>query len=161
MHQAFVVSLIPMSEVDLELVMAWRSHPEAYRYFREQQRPLTWQEHWTFWQNRRNREDYIINVQEKNKKRKVGNINLSQLNTPQPEIGIIIGELTLYGKGVASQAVKLGLHRLVDLGHVQARVTINRNNPASQAVFKKFGFKKDPEQKDIEWEHYTLEKIDL
>ncbi len=159
MYTSLQVDLIPMAAIHLELVMAWRSHPLAYQFFKAQQGPLAWLEHKLFWEKRKNREDYIIRVQEDDVWRLVGSVNISALNTTLPEIGVILGEVTLHGKGVGTQAVRLGLMRLKQLGHKQAKASIHKDNAASQRLFQKLGFKKNTQQKLDIWEEYTLEEI--
>ncbi len=134
------VRLVPMEATDLELLMAWRSHPLIYQYFEQQSQPLTWNEHYTFWKNRRFREDFIIHAKNDKIWRKVGSINVSKLNTTEPEIGILIGELTLQRQGVGSKAVTLIMAWLKKSGFSQARVSVHRENQASQKLFTKHGF---------------------
>lgn len=153
------VKLVPMTEKDLELVMAWRSHPEIFSFFKLQQKPLEWIEHHNFWISRVNREDYIICYQQNKQWRKVGNLNISLLHTSCPEIGIVVGEVSLHGKGVGSKAVELGLKRLLKLGHTKAKVSIHQDNAASNKLFKNFGFVKDSNNNSSPWLDYKLEDI--
>ncbi len=155
------VKLVPMSIRDLELVMAWRSHPDAYQYFQAQNGPLVWSEHLRFWNSRTNRKDYIITVYEDGIWRKVGNLNLTLLNTNTPEIGIIIGELTAHNRGIGSKAVALGLQELKKLGFTQTTVVIHESNTASIKLFEKFHFVKGTKQNASPYKKYYLESLSL
>lgn len=153
------VRIRKMRMKDLEIVMAWRSNPDLYIFFEVQKKPLTWDEHYNFWFNRKNREDYIIEYNDNGHWRKVGNLNLSLLNREYPELGILVGEVTLHGKGVGSKAVALGLKRLKKLGHTKSAASIHQDNKRSQKLFEKFGFKKVEESAKSLWKKYLLESI--
>lgn len=142
-----------MLESDLELLLSWRSHPDAYIFFKSQKGPLRWSEHFNFWHNRKNRVDFIIFFKESKRWRKVGSINLSRLETELPEIGIIIGEMTLHGNGIGTKALSLGLEWLKDAGYKKALAVINTKNEASKKIFSKNGFEK--KHKIDVWEEYT------
>lgn len=135
------VKLTVATEKDLELILAWRSQPAIYKYFRVQKSPLTWQEHTTFWKKRKHRIDFIIEHKEKTW-RKVGTVNISQLDAAFPPIGILVGELTLQGKGIGSQALELAMVWLKRKGYKGASAEVHTSNLASQRLFKKNGFKK-------------------
>lgn len=160
MAKDVTITLKKMLERDLEIVMAWRSHPMIYKFFQIQDGPLTWKEHLNFWLNRTDREDYIINYKEGGRWRKVGNINLSALNSEYPEIGIFIGEITLQGKGVGTKAVELILKRLKKLGHTKAHVSIHVDNIGSKKIFSKFNFI-EAQSGESPWKKYFLESIVL
>jgi RimJ/RimL family protein N-acetyltransferase len=145
------VTIKPMTQDDLELLLSWRSHPDAYAFFRAQTGPLKWQEHFKFWKNRKNREDFIIYYLEDKKWRKVGSLNVSALNTEYPEVGIIIGELTAHHKGIGSKALSLGIAYLKKKGYTKARAVIHKDNLASQKLFTKSNFVPS------EWQEYILD----
>jgi len=151
------ISLQPLKENDLELLMAWRSHPTTYHFFLQQQGPLKWEEHYTFWKNRKNREDLLIILQDEEDnggKRKVGSLNLSALNTSCPEMGILIGETSLHGQGIGSRAVKLGLDRLKNIDHHRAVASVHKDNHASQIIFEKNQFILGENENDLTWKKY-------
>lgn len=155
------VQLVPMTVRDLELVMAWRSHPTAYQFFKAQEGPLRWAEHLKFWYSRKHRKDFIIKFYEDGRWRKVGNLNITLLNTQIPEIGIIVGELTAQNKGIGSRAIAVGLKKLTELGYSKAAVVIHIDNIASQRLFKKFKFRLMPDQTQSSWQRYVLESLDV
>ena len=159
MTHSSLVKLKTLTEKDLELLLSWRSHPDAYKYFKAQNGPLTWKEHYHFWTHRKNREDFLVLFKENGYWRKVGSVNLSALNTSTPEIGIIIGELTAHHQGLGSKALKLALKQLKKKGFNQAKAVIHRDNIASQKLFIKQGFVPENNMSNKEWGSYLLETI--
>lgn len=155
------VKLILANENDLELIMAWRSHPKVYQFFKQQNGPLTWSEHFNFWNNRKNREDFIIEYHEGKKWRKVGSVNVSNLDTEDPEIGIMIGEITLQGKGVGSKATMLSLRYLKQRGYAKVFASIHRSNISSRKLFEKFDFIDKSKKNNSIWRSYLLENITI
>lgn len=148
------VKLVRAKESDLELILSWRSHPDIYKYFRMQKAPFSWKEHVTFWKNRKHRVDFIILLSEEKKWRKVGTLNLSELDTDSPAIGILIGELTLQHKGVGSKALQLALQWLKTKKYAKACAEIHSSNTASQKLFLKNGFKKVNQATGKDWQAY-------
>lgn len=153
-HQPTNLKFSTITERDLELLMAWRSHPDAYAFFKKQDAPLKWENHYNFWINRVNRNDFFVNYKENNKWRKVGHISFTRLNTKLPEIGILIGELTLHGKGVGTNIIKLALEWLKDHGYTQAQAVINVTNIPSKKIFEKNGFTLTNEPTNEVWKQY-------
>ena len=123
---------------DLELIMAWRSTPLIYEGFYTQNRPLTWEEH-TNWWNSRNKDwrNFIIIYE----LRKVGSLTIGQLDHWSPEIGYLIGEVTLWGKGIGREAVKLALQYIKDYGKDYCHTTVLKNNERSLRLLGSLGFK--------------------
>ncbi len=136
------VFLSPVTDEDLELIMAWRSHPEVYRYFHTQDAPLRWEEHYRFWTTRSNRIDWIISIDDGTRRRKVGSVNASRLSSSSPEIGIFIGEVTLMGRGIGRRSLKLVLQYLKSKGYSRAVARISERNIRSQRLFESQGFVK-------------------
>lgn len=66
--------------------------------------------------SRENRVDWIILLRENNTIRKVGSVNVSQLNTDNPEIGILIGS-SFMGKHIGRHSVSLVLKWLKNIGY--------------------------------------------
>lgn len=135
------VELRPATEEDLELMMAWRNNPMLYENFYRQNGPLTWSEHLSWWTSRENRRDWIIKTYGEDRGRDVGCVNFSQLEKSYPEIGIWIGEVTLWGKGVASQAVEVAIEWLREQDEYEGiRARVLTENTASRRFFEKLGF---------------------
>lgn len=131
------ITLRPAIENDLPLIMAWRSSPLVYQGFFTQTAPLTWEEH-IRWQKSRNRDwrTFIIVYND----RDVGVVNIGQLDHWSPEIGYLIGEVSLWGKGIATQAVKQAMEWIKDYGKGYCHTTVLVKNKASLRVLEKLGF---------------------
>lgn len=140
-----------ITDNDLELLMAWRSNPLIYKFFYIQKEPLKWEEHYSWWMSRENRVDWIILLRENNTIRKVGSVNVSQLNTDNPEIGILIGEFFLWGKHIGRHSVSLVLKWLKNIGYKKAHARILENNIRSIKLFESLGFKKTKKGRENEW----------
>lgn len=136
------ISLRLARESDLELMMAWRSQPAVYNGFFTQNAPLTWEEHWNWYHTRGPHwRIYIIRVDDgKTRERDVGVITVAQLEYWEPETGLYVGEVSLWGKHVASEALTQVLGILKDLGYKYTRTTILDSNEASKALYKSLGF---------------------
>jgi len=143
---------------DLELILAWRSIPEVYKGLYQQakeNRPLTWDEHYSFWHNRHNWRQWIIQVNDNITTRDIGYINLGQLDNWNPEIAIVIGEVTLWGKGIGKQSLILAIDWLKEQGYEKVHTTILKNNERSIRLFESVDFKRTGEGREGEW---TYEK---
>lgn len=128
------ISVSPITEGDLELILAWRSNPEIYRYFRQQEGPLKWEDHEEWFNSRdSNRYDFMITFEG----RKVGVISLSADN----EVGIYIGDLSAQGKGVATSVLEWLCERLEHRTPFSAEV--HQDNESSQRLFERCGFSKE------------------
>lgn len=136
------IQIEEMTQNDLELLLSWRSHPDAYKFFKRQNGPLVWRNHINFWNNRKNRSDYIVKFHEDGFWRKIGHIAFTDLDKKTPEIGILIGEITLHGQGLGSIMISETLKLLQKLGYSKAKAIIHETNISSQKVFMKNGFKK-------------------
>lgn len=137
-----LVKLKLVKEEDLELLMAWRSHPKIYKYFLLQKRPLKWEEHIKFWNTRKDRQDWVILLSSNNRWRKVGSVYVSNLSKPVPDLGIYIGEVSLHRIGLGSKALNLGINWLKNKGFKKVRARINKANTSSIKLFTKYDFKK-------------------
>jgi RimJ/RimL family protein N-acetyltransferase len=136
------VELRELQATDLELLMAWRSNPILYEWFYDQAGPLHWEEHYNWWINRRNRKDWIIVFNGEFKKRDVGSVNISMLNSDYPEIGIFVGEISLWGKGIAQKALEIAIEYLKNEKYSGATARVMNENIRSNNLFLKSGFNK-------------------
>lgn len=140
------VSLRPVEVSDLEILLAWRSNPRIYRHFREQDGPLSWEEHLDWFASRPSgRRDYVIEYAG----RRVGSISL----TEDGEVGIYVGELELWGSGVATVALERAIERVDD---ERLMADIHHENDASRRLFERCGFELAETEGD--WERYTYER---
>lgn len=82
--------------------------------------------------------------------RPIGVVNIGQLDYWSPEIGYFIGELSLWGKGLGTQAVQLGINWVQEYAETHKHIThihttIKDDNKASIKLIKKLGFVKGME----------------
>ena len=134
----------PLEQADLELVLAWRSHPQIYAHFRQQNSPLDWEEHSSWFKSRdEDRYDFMISFDG----RRVGVVNIDASN----EVGIFLGDFSAHGQGVATAALEWLCHRFADRAPLFAE--IHDENEASKRLFKQCGFYRCG--RDGEWIQYT------
>lgn len=136
---------------DLELLMAWRSNPLVFRHFFRQSEPLKWEEHLRWWQSRRCRKDWIIALEDDGRERFVGSVNAARLDSDSPEVGVFVGEVTLWGRGVGRKAVALAVEYLREWGYKKAWALIAEGNVASFKLFEAVGFRRIGEGHKGEW----------
>lgn len=135
------VTLRPIRESDLPLMLAWGNMPEIWEYLPSSRKgeKLTWENHLIWFVNRRNRVDYMIDIG-----RPVGVIHATDYLSSDspvkiPEIGLYIGEPGLWGQGVGKQA----LAQMLDLlPQPVAYAVIHPRNKRSIRLFTSLRFKK-------------------
>jgi len=137
-----LIRLRPLTREDYELVMAWRSHPDVYAGNYTQDHPLAWREHVNWVMNRpADSEMHIISLSEEGlPERRAGGVNLCNLNTDEPEVGIYIGDTTLWGRGVAKQALCLTANYLEERGYRFIRASIKDGHERSERLFTSLGY---------------------
>jgi RimJ/RimL family protein N-acetyltransferase len=124
------LSYRPVEPRDLELILAWRSNPEVYERFREQDGPLTWKEHLKWYGSRPDdRHDYVI----VRNGRRVGVVSLS----PDSQVGVYVGETASWGSGIGSSAVEW-LCETHDRDRFVAEIHVD--NDASRRLFERCSF---------------------
>ena len=131
-------------DTDAALVLAWRSIPRVYQGLYTQSMTNhvpSWPEHWAWWKSRYNWKIFIIQVNDWETTRDVGYLNIAQLDHWRPEFGISIGETTFWGKGVAREALKLGIEWLREHGYKRVHTSILNNNERAIKLFIGLGFK--------------------
>ncbi len=134
----------PVQVQDLELLLAWRSNPDIYDHFKNQETALAWSDHVSWFATRdESRHDYIIEY----KGRRVGSVYIDE----QKHIGVYIGETSLQERGIGSQAIEWITNQFDN----PLWAEIKRENKASEKAFKKCGFKQVAEQNG--WTKYKLE----
>ena len=75
--------------------------------------------------------------------RPVGVLHISLLDYWSPEIGIIIGEVSLWNKGIGTEAFRLGIEWLKCRGYKYTSTTVPKTNHAMVRVLEKLGFHED------------------
>lgn len=134
------ITVSPLSESDLELVLAWRSHPSVYRHFKSQDGPLAWENHVEWFENREpERFDYVIRFDG----RRVGVVSIDS----NDYASIYIGDISARNEGVAATALQWLVKRVADERDVRAE--IHEDNDPSLSLFRKCGFERVG--RDGEW----------
>jgi RimJ/RimL family protein N-acetyltransferase len=134
----------PVLVQDLELLLAWRSNPDIYDHFKNQETALAWSDHVSWFATRdESRHDYII----EHKGRRVGSVYIDQ----KKYIGVYIGETSLQEKGIGSKAIEWITNKF----NKPLWAEIKAENKASKKAFKKCGFEEVAEQNS--WTKYKLE----
>jgi len=137
-------SVTPMSTDDLELVLAWRCNPEIYRYFRGQDKPLSWNDHVAWFESRDSeRFDFIVSFEG----RRVGAVSLNA----DDEVSVYLGDVSARGEGVATAAIEWLCGRFADRTPIYAEVY--SDNDPSKRLFERCGFERIGSQG--EWLRYA------
>ena len=126
---------------DLELLLAWRSIPAVHEHFTQQSAPPTWEEHVRWWSQRTERKDWIILLHDGDEVRRVGAANASRLGQSMPEVGLYIGELSLWGKHVGEYALREVLSWLGQRAYGSCWAGIREDNDRSRRLFERVGFR--------------------
>ena len=152
------ITLLEVLDDDIELIMAWRSLPEVFNGCYTQRSYLTWDEHYTWWITRGRwwKFWFIVLDDGKTKPRRVGIVNFGQLDNWNPEVAYQVGELGLWGQGIATRAVPLALEWLKEHGYCKVHTTVSDTNVRSQGVMKNLGFVNAGKAREGEstWELY-------
>jgi RimJ/RimL family protein N-acetyltransferase len=135
-----------MGAEDLELVLAWRSNPKIYRHFRNQDGPLDWESHLSWYESREaSRHDFIIH----HEGRRVGAVSI----TAGEEISTYVGDFSAHRAGVATAALTWICERFAHRSPLIAE--IHEENGASKRLFEGCGFQR--RDRDGEWIEYRYE----
>ncbi len=90
--------------------------------------------------------------------RDIGVVNIGQLDHWSPEIGVYLGEVTLWGKGYGKLSIELALEWLSNHGYKHCHTTILDSNERSIRLFESLGFKRLGDARQNEsWYNRTLE----
>lgn len=133
------VKLKPVRRDDFPLLLAWAHISEIWTYLptSRSSEKLTWESHNQWWSVRKDRVDWMILVNFGHGKRPVGMVHVEGFNTEKPEIGLYIGEVALWGKGIGEQAIRLAI-KATHLPSLWA--VIHPKNINSIRLFHKVGF---------------------
>ena len=135
------VRIRPATADDLELLMAWRSHPEVYEGAFEQDGPLWWEDHSRWWDGREGRHDWITIVEEHGQPRRVGSVAARQVSPDSAVISVYVGEVTVRRRGVGRESVRLAMEELKSLDRITYAIAhIIDGNDRSIRLFKSLGF---------------------
>lgn len=84
----------------------------------------------------------MITLVEDDYARDVGFLSISPLQYWSPEIGIIIGEVSLWGKNIGTEAFKLACQWLKDKGYKHTMTTVLNTNLRAIGMLKNNGFER-------------------
>lgn len=136
------VSLRELRDTDLPLLLAWSHIKEIWTYLptaREGEH-LTWEAHFNWWKSRTQRADWVILANTDNYgPRPVGVVH-GELTSG--EIGIYIGETTLWGAGIGKKAIEIVLQKMKARGFDSVWAVVHPENERSQRLFAKASFEK-------------------
>lgn len=121
----------------LSLLLSWRSNPLIFKNFLIQSSALEWNTHYQFIIDAADRIDYLVYFE----KRPIGHLAISKLSMEYSEISIMIGETTLWGKGLSKQILERFIELLNERGFSKFSATILNENLSSIRLFKGIGFK--------------------
>lgn len=138
------VRVSQLESSDLALVLAWRSHPQIYDHFRQQNGPLDWNGH-VAWFNERDsdRYDFVLRFDG----RRVGVVNIDS----NDEVGIFLGDFSAHGQGVATVALNWLCRRFENRAPLTAEIHVQ--NEDSKQLFSRCGFQ--PDWSDGDWIQYV------
>lgn len=131
-----IINLNKDSLIELSLLMAWRSNPLIYKWFLSQTNHLIWEIHYQFLTSVKNRYDYLVYLNG----RPIGHVALSNTEQIYPEISIMIGETSLWGKGISYNVLSAFLIMLKELGFDKLSARISDDNISSIKLFNRSGF---------------------
>ena len=140
------ITLLPQ-RVDKEIIptmqkmLEWRNVPEvmAGLYSQKDGKKITWKEHVKWFQSRnQDWRTFMIIYNDM----PVGTLTIGNLDHWAAEIGWLIGEPLLWGRGIGKEAVRLGLKYIKVYGRQYARTTILDNNERSITLATGLGFKR-------------------
>jgi len=134
------VSLREGTDNDALLIMTWRNNPMVFKGFLKQKEPLLWENHIDYWNKRKNFKDWIIMYGEGIYERPVGQVNIVNTDTDCPEIGYFIGEVALWGRGIITEALKIAIDYIWNLGYKKICADVKPDNKSSIVVLRKLGF---------------------
>jgi len=138
------------TEADRVLVLSWRNNPLIWAGTYTQRTPLSWQDHKIWWSSRKDHIMLMVVLIEEDIAREIGVLNISPLSYWSPEIGIIIGEVSLWNKGYGTEAFRLGCRWLKEKGYRYTSTTVLDTNRSAIRMLEKLGFHRTCEAREGE-----------
>ena len=148
-----LVKLRPIMVYDLDLLLAWAQVPEVWKYLPTSRKneKLTWEDHYSWWKDWVSaqggpyppRRDWAILYSDMSTvARRVG-VAHAVFNYPNPpEIGLYIGEMGVWGKGIGKLALEEMIKILSNSGYRIYRAVIHPKNRRSISLFTSLGFRR-------------------
>lgn len=130
------VHLRPVFKDDWPLLFAWRQDREVMALLPSAPKHPTWEVHQAFWDALPGSAQYYMVIHER---RPIGVVHMRD----DHEVGIIIGEKDLWGRGYGGEAVRQLLQRLSSYGPNQGmrvHALVHPDNAASIRLFEENGF---------------------
>ena len=147
-----LVSLIPISLEDTELIVRWRNNPNVQQsfVFRE---TFTNEMHEN-WMNNKVATGKVVQfiIQDNETKKKIGSVYLRDIDSifRSAEYGIFIGEDNFRGKGLGSEAARLIVDfAFKDLKLHRVFLRVFKHNVTAVASYKKVGFEVEGIARDM------------
>ena len=137
-----MIYLREATENDMALVLNWRNNPLVWASTYTQKEPISWQNHKIWWQSRQDHKMLMVVLVEDNFARDVGFLSISPLQYWSPEIGIIIGEVSLWNKGIGTEAFSLACEWLKERNYKWTSTTVLDTNLRMIAILRTLGFKR-------------------
>jgi RimJ/RimL family protein N-acetyltransferase len=126
------------TNTDIELLYYWRQNPLIFKNFYLQQAPLKWQEHLEFWRTKKSRVDWIIY----HLGRPIGSVYFKLLDRENLDIGIYIGDISLWGQGIGAKVLILAIEWAKNNQYARIFALVKSDNIGSLRMFAKLGFNK-------------------
>lgn len=145
------IELRLVKNADQYLILAWRNDPEIMRWLPSAPKRLTWAEHMGWWKQKGAENRYwMVKYTEHDilNPRPIGVVHCSWYTG---EVGIIIGEKTLWGLGLGTRAMKLMLERvdsMIENGEAKSLAVwavVHPENIPSLKLFEACGFSRTEE----------------
>lgn len=145
----YSIYLRPLQIADAQTSYRWRNNPDVWKLTGSKPDKYITPEMETAWLNgvlkRGTEARFAICL--KTDDRYIGNIHLQNIAGKQAEFGgLFIGETSLWGKGIGTQATTLLLaHAFLSLNLDSLYGFVRKEHDASLAMLKKTGFEPEPE----------------
>ena len=128
-----------MHFIDMPLVLAWRSDKEVTKYMPSAPADPTWDSQISWWDSndQRRKPHFIVEVGNRITARPVGVVHLV---CDTGEVGIYIGERSLWSKGIGTVALELLAQEASRLTELPLRALVHRDNNRSKKLFASCGY---------------------
>ena len=141
----------PFGTGDINLCYAWCQNKEVIRYLPSLPSPLSWEHHARWAQkalSQENRVDLMIRATMEWTYypvipviRTAGRVHAVDLTSRSPEVGVLIGDMEMWGRGIATLAISKIVSWLNEHGPWdRCHALIHPDNGASMKAFAKNGF---------------------
>ena len=152
-----ILTLRDVTERDLPLLLAWRQDREVMQYLPSAPTRMSWEAEWAWWVGRRNRldrmvegaywrvdaPDYYTDTPGRTALRPIG---VEHYAREPGEVGLLMGERALWGRGLGKRALGMFLEELTDEPRIWAAV--HPKNEPSLALFHSLGFRDAGEERN-------------